>query len=208
MHEYIQNSATRFNSCKFTRNSGATRLRTALADRGCVRNGSTRSWKRAALRGPQRLREGRYRAFVDFARRSASGALAACSPQHRAKSSQVCRRLRVLLSLRLPVPLLAASAPLVMPYLSYVLVIAPFVATSVLPISHLTVRPSAAVGVATTCVLSAMHSCGPAVLPLPPVQLQRQCRCRCPWRCRAEILLLLGRPRPASTLGIAVVICR
>ena len=109
------------------------------------------------------LREGRYRAFVDFARRSASGALAACSPQHRAKSSQVCRRLRVLLSLRLPVPLLAASAPLVMPYLSYVLVIAPFVATSVLPISHLTVRPSAAVGVATTCVLSATHACGPAV---------------------------------------------
>ena len=44
--KFIQNSATRFNSCKFTRNSGTTRLRAAALARVVrrVRNGS--SWKR------------------------------------------------------------------------------------------------------------------------------------------------------------------
>jgi hypothetical protein len=42
MHEFIQNSATRFISCNFTRNSNATRLRTA-APAEQVSNGS--SWK-------------------------------------------------------------------------------------------------------------------------------------------------------------------
>ena len=42
MHEFIQNSATRFISCNFTRNSNTTRLRTA-APAEQVSNGS--SWK-------------------------------------------------------------------------------------------------------------------------------------------------------------------
>ena len=42
MHEFIQNSATRFISCNFTRNSNTTRLKTA-APAEQVSNGS--SWK-------------------------------------------------------------------------------------------------------------------------------------------------------------------
>jgi hypothetical protein len=45
MHEFIQNSATRFISCNFTRNSNTTRLRTA-APAEQVRNGS--SWRHVA----------------------------------------------------------------------------------------------------------------------------------------------------------------
>jgi hypothetical protein len=47
MHEFIQNSATRFISCNFTRNSNPTRLRTA-APAEQVRNGS--SWKHGGSR--------------------------------------------------------------------------------------------------------------------------------------------------------------
>eukprot|EP01044_Picomonas_judraskeda_P002070 COSAG03_NODE_137_length_11785_cov_19.757827_10_plen_107_part_00 len=49
--KFIQNSATRFISCNFTRNSNTTRLRTAAPNRGTETWLELEAWPFVALRG-------------------------------------------------------------------------------------------------------------------------------------------------------------